>query len=63
MTEHDLGADYRQLLTVVGRRSGEARTVLVDVIDAAGSRWLIAPYGVVSWVLNHRDAGELTLCR
>jgi hypothetical protein len=28
-----------------------------------GERWLVAPYGEVSWVLNARAAGQATLSR
>ena len=33
----------------------------VDVIEAAGHRWLVAGYGLSSWALNARAAGEVTL--
>lgn len=63
LTERGLGADFRQILTVRGRRSGELRSVPVDVLEVDGSRWLVAPYGSVNWVHNVRAAGELTLRR
>lgn len=32
-------------------------------MDVDGSRWLVAPYGVVSWVRDARDAGQVELTR
>jgi deazaflavin-dependent oxidoreductase (nitroreductase family) len=49
------------LLTVRGRRSGELRTLPVDVHDVGGKRYLIATHGVGAWVLNLRAAGEGSL--
>ena len=63
LTERGLGADFRQILTVRGRRSGELRSVPVDVLEVDGSRWLVASYGTVNWVHNVRAAGEVTLSR
>ena len=31
--------------------------------EGGGQRWLVAPYGAVSWVLNARAAGKVTLRR
>ncbi|MGW4061386.1 nitroreductase family deazaflavin-dependent oxidoreductase [Amycolatopsis sp. NPDC004747] len=42
------------LLTTRGRKSGEDRTTPVNVIEAGGERWLVAPYGPVGWVHNLR---------
>ncbi len=63
LTRLGLGARYRHLLTVVGRRSGIPRTTPVDVMTLAGSRWLVAPYGEVNWVRNIRASGAGTLRR
>jgi deazaflavin-dependent oxidoreductase (nitroreductase family) len=51
------------LLTVHGRKSGQPRTTPVAVVEGNGERWLIAPFGEVSWVRNLRAAGEATLTR
>jgi deazaflavin-dependent oxidoreductase (nitroreductase family) len=51
------------LLTVRGRKSGRPITHPATVAEHDGRRWLVAPYGVVSWVLNARAAGEVTLSR
>ena len=37
--------------------------VEIDVLELDGQRWLVAPYGPVSWVANARVAGEVTLSR
>jgi deazaflavin-dependent oxidoreductase (nitroreductase family) len=51
------------LLTVPGRKTGRPRTNPVTVAEHDGKRWLVAPYGPVSWVHNARAAGEGTLSR
>jgi deazaflavin-dependent oxidoreductase (nitroreductase family) len=51
------------LLTVRGRKSGQPHTVPVRLIEQDGQRWLVAPYGVVQWVRNLREAGTATLTR
>jgi deazaflavin-dependent oxidoreductase (nitroreductase family) len=58
-----LGASHLQLLTVTGRRSGIPRTTPVDVMNLDGTSYLVAPYGVVSWVHNVRAAGHVELSR
>jgi deazaflavin-dependent oxidoreductase (nitroreductase family) len=58
-----LGPAGMHLLTVRGRKSGRSRTTPVNVIEYAGGRWLVAPYGEVEWVRNARAAGEVTLRR
>lgn len=49
------------LLTTTGRLTGRPHTVPVVPVDHAGSRWLVAPYGPVGWVLNAREAGVVAL--
>jgi deazaflavin-dependent oxidoreductase (nitroreductase family) len=51
------------ILTTTGRKSGLPRSNPVTVVDLDGRRWLVAPYGPVSWVHNARAAGEVTLTR
>jgi deazaflavin-dependent oxidoreductase (nitroreductase family) len=51
------------LLTTRGRRSGRWHTVPVVVVEQDEKRWLVAPYGPVSWVRNARAAGRVTLRR
>jgi deazaflavin-dependent oxidoreductase (nitroreductase family) len=52
-----------QLLTTQGRRSGRPHTIPVVVVRQDEKRWLVAPYGPVSWVRNARAAGHVTLRR
>jgi deazaflavin-dependent oxidoreductase (nitroreductase family) len=58
-----VGSRSTHLLTVTGRTSGLARTTPVDVIEHAGDRWLVAPYGPVQWVHNTRAAGVVGVRR
>jgi len=51
------------LLTTRGRKTGRPRTNPVTVVEHQGKRWLVAPYGPVSWVHNARAAGQVTLRR
>lgn len=54
-----------RVLAVRGRRSGEMRTIVVNLFDHAGERYLLAPRGHTQWVRNLRAAGggELRLGR
>ena len=60
-----LGIAPRQrfLLTVNGRRTGRPHTTPISVVQHGSERWLVAPYGEVSWVQNARAAGRVTLER
>jgi len=51
------------LLTTRGRKTGRPRTNPVVPVEHQGRRWLVAPYGPVSWVRNARAAGRVTLTR
>ncbi len=51
------------LLTTRGRKTGRARSNPVILVKQGKQRWLVAPYGAVSWVLNARAAGQVTLRR
>jgi deazaflavin-dependent oxidoreductase (nitroreductase family) len=51
------------LLTTRGRKTGRPLTHPATVVDQDGRRWLVAPYGQVSWVRNARAAGRVTLGR
>ena len=51
------------LLTTRGRKTGRPRTNPVILVKQGKQRWLVAPYGAVSWVLNARAAGQVTLRR
>jgi deazaflavin-dependent oxidoreductase (nitroreductase family) len=58
-----LGPRHTYLLTVQGRRSGKGYSTPVTLVEAGGQRWLVAPYGEVSWVRNARAASQVTLSR
>ncbi|MCP2295101.1 deazaflavin-dependent oxidoreductase, nitroreductase family [Nocardia amikacinitolerans] len=48
-----------RLLAVRGRKSGEWRTTMVNLlVDETGTRYLVAPRGHTQWVRNLRVAGE-----
>ena len=63
LTQLGLGAPYRQILTVPGRKTGRPHSTPVDVIEVGGDRWLVAGYGPANWVLNTRAHREVTLRR
>jgi len=63
LTRLGLGASYRRILTVPRRRTGRLHSTPVDVIELNGHRWLVAGYGLASWVLNARAGGEVKLSR
>ena len=44
-------------LRVVGRRSGQVRTTVVNLLEVDGQRYLVAPRGTTEWVRNLRAAG------
>ena len=50
-------------LTTVGRRTGRPLTHPVTLVERHGRRWLVSPYGEVSWVHNARAAGRVSLQR
>jgi deazaflavin-dependent oxidoreductase (nitroreductase family) len=54
---------HTYLLTTQGRKTGRSRSNPVTVVVLDGQRWLVAPYGPVSWVHNARAAGKVELTR
>ncbi len=50
-------------LAVRGRKSGQMRTVPVNVLELDGARYLVAPRGTTEWVRNLRVAGTGELRR
>jgi deazaflavin-dependent oxidoreductase (nitroreductase family) len=44
-------------LRVVGRKSGQVRTTVVNLLVLDGERYLVAPRGTTEWVRNLRAAG------
>jgi deazaflavin-dependent oxidoreductase (nitroreductase family) len=57
-----LAGGHTYLLTVSGRKSGRSYSTPVILIEN-GERWLVAPYGEVSWVRNLRAVGRARLSR
>ncbi len=58
-----IAAPNSYVLTVRGRKTGKAYSAPVLLVEDSGQRWLVAPYGEVSWVRNARVTGEVTLSR
>ena len=46
------------LVTIRGRKSGLSLTTPLTIVEFAGRRWLMAPFGDVNWVRNLRIAGH-----
>ena len=63
MLKTGVGAKSTYLLTTRGRTSGLPRTTPVVLVETAGKRWLVSPYGQVAWVHNVRATPEITLRR
>lgn len=63
MLKAGIGARSTYLLTTRGRTSGLPRTTPVVLVEIAGKRWLVSPYGQVGWVHNVRASPEITLRR
>jgi deazaflavin-dependent oxidoreductase (nitroreductase family) len=51
------------LLTTKGRKTGRPLTHPATIVEHDGKRWLVAPYGPVSWVRNARADGRVVLRR
>ncbi len=58
-----VGPRHTYLLTTVGRRTGTPHPTPVTLVENTDGRWLVAPYGPVSWVYNARAAGQVSLYR
>ena len=56
-----LGIGPASLLTTTGRRTGQRRRTPVIPVCQGDRIWLVAPYGAVSWVLNARASGRVSL--
>jgi deazaflavin-dependent oxidoreductase (nitroreductase family) len=56
-----LGLKHNYLLQVRGRKSGRLYSVPVNLIEADGKKFLIAPRGRTQWVRNAEAVGEITL--
>lgn len=51
------------VLTVRGRKTGKLYSMLVFPVIEGDRRYVVSPYGEVSWVKNARVSGEVTLAR
>lgn len=63
LTRLGLGASYRHIVSVPGRKTGRLYSTPVDIIKLDDQLWLVAGYGPTNWVRNVRAAGEVTLSR
>jgi deazaflavin-dependent oxidoreductase (nitroreductase family) len=54
---------HTYVLSVRGRRTGRLYSTPVTLVEHEADKWLVAPYGPVSWVLNARAQGDVTLAR
>jgi len=61
LARRGVGVAGARELGVVGRRSGQVRTTVVNVLALDGERYLVAPRGHTEWVRNLRAAGKGTL--
>jgi deazaflavin-dependent oxidoreductase (nitroreductase family) len=61
LTRHGVSLLGSRILSVRGRRSGEPRSTIVNLLDYQGERYLVAPRGQTQWVRNLRVAGECEL--
>jgi deazaflavin-dependent oxidoreductase (nitroreductase family) len=57
LTRHGMSLWGSRVLAVRGRKSGEWRTVPVNLLTLDGKRYLVAPRGHTQWVRNLRAAG------
>jgi deazaflavin-dependent oxidoreductase (nitroreductase family) len=51
------------VLTVPGRKTGKLHSTPVSIVTSESGRYLVSPYGEVSWVKNARVSGEVMLRR
>jgi deazaflavin-dependent oxidoreductase (nitroreductase family) len=65
LTRHGVSVYGSRMLRVRGRKSGDPRLTLVNLLVVDGDRYLVAPRGHTQWVRNLRaaGAGELVLGR
>jgi len=58
LTRLGLSVYGSRVLAVRGRKSGEWRTVPVNLLEHEGVRYLVAPRGETQWVRNLRASGQ-----
>ena len=59
----NLAPKKMHLLTVKGRKSGKLYSTPVSLVLDGEKRYLVSPYGDISWVLNMRASGQVTISR
>jgi deazaflavin-dependent oxidoreductase (nitroreductase family) len=58
-----IGPAYMQLLQVRGRKTGRIYSSPVNLLEANGKLFLVAPRGRTQWVRNAEACGEVSLKR
>jgi len=61
MARRGMGASW--IVSTTGRNSGTRRDFVITPVTYDGVRYLVAPYGEVSWVKNVRANAQVTLSR
>lgn len=61
VTRFGFGPSELMVLTVRGRKSGEPRSVPVNLMPFEGEEYLVSPRGDTEWVRNLRSARAATL--
>jgi deazaflavin-dependent oxidoreductase (nitroreductase family) len=61
LTRRGISVQGTRILEVRGRRSGELRRTVVNLLELDGERYLVAPRGHTHWVANVRAAADATL--
>lgn len=56
-----VGLRHNYAVEVRGRKSGRIFSTPIDLLEAGGRRYLVAPRGETNWVRNARAAGRVTL--
>src|SRR5450631_1100966 len=55
------GFRYNYLLQVRGRKTGRIHSTPINMLEAGGKKYLVAPRGRAQWVRNAEAAGEVSL--
>ena len=56
-----VGLGHNYVVEVRGRKSGRIFSTPIDLLEAGGRRYLVAPRGDTNWVRNARAPGRVTL--
>jgi hypothetical protein len=63
LTKHGLSMPYSFLLSVPGRKTGETRSVPVNLLQSNGKLFLVATRGNTQWARNARASRKILLTR